>query len=153
MLTTCYGFKIQNGLLRLSVKPREYLYVKLNSHTLQALSGLNVRSVTFTPDTLSISYSKETAEIEPEGYIGVDRNLNNVTTAWPNGIAKTFDLSKVDRDQVRIPLCQEPIQEKRLPEKSADLFQVWRESATMYNQYSTTCLRELSRMLKLDGMA
>src|SRR2546430_2970232 len=95
MLTTCYGFKIRNGLLRLSVKPREDLYVKLNSHTLQALSGLNVHSVTFTPDTLSISYSKETAEIEPEGYIGVNRSLNNVTTAWPNGIAKTFDLSKV----------------------------------------------------------
>ena len=32
MLTTCYGFKIQNGCLRLPVKPREFVYVKLNSH-------------------------------------------------------------------------------------------------------------------------
>src|SRR5256712_10438715 len=94
MLTTCYGFKIQNGLLRLPVKPREYVYVKLNSHTLQVLSGLNVHSVTFTPDALSISFSKDTVEIEPEGYIGVDRNLDNVTTASANGMVKTFDLSK-----------------------------------------------------------
>src|SRR5207249_569863 len=42
ILTTCYGFKIADGLLRLPVKPRQYVYVKLNSHTLQVLSGLNV---------------------------------------------------------------------------------------------------------------
>jgi len=65
MLTTCYGFKIIDDLLRLPVKPRQYLYVKLNDHTLQALSGRNVRSVTLTPDSLSLGYSKETAEIEP----------------------------------------------------------------------------------------
>jgi len=70
------------------------VYVKLNSHTLQVLSGLNVHSVTFTPDALSISFSKDTVEIEPEGYIGVDRNLDNVTTASANGMVKTFDLSK-----------------------------------------------------------
>ena len=40
ILTTCYGFKIQNGHLRLPVKPREFVYVKLNSHTLQAPSTL-----------------------------------------------------------------------------------------------------------------
>ena len=45
MLTTCYGFKIQNNLLRLPVKPRHYVHVKLNSHTLRALSGFDARSV------------------------------------------------------------------------------------------------------------
>src|SRR6059058_1217984 len=35
MLTTCYGFKIKDGLLRLPVKPRQYTYVKLNRHSLQ----------------------------------------------------------------------------------------------------------------------
>src|SRR2546427_3383576 len=34
MLTTCYGFKIQKGLLRLPVKPRQYAYVNLSNHTL-----------------------------------------------------------------------------------------------------------------------
>ena len=92
MLTTCYGFKIQNGLLRLPVRPRHYVYVTLNSHTVQVLSGLNVRSVTLTPESLSISYSKETVEIEPEGYVGMDRNLDNVTSASTDGKVKTFDL-------------------------------------------------------------
>src|SRR2546421_842361 len=96
MLTTCYGFKIRNGLLRLPVKPREYVYLKLNDHTLQAISALSVRSVTLTPGWVSISYSKEMVEIEPEEYLGVDCNLDNVTTASVNGTAR-FDLSKATR--------------------------------------------------------
>src|SRR3989442_7082705 len=96
MLTTCYGFKIRNGLLRLPVKPREYVYLKLNDHTLQAISALSVRSVTLTPGWVSISYSKEMVEIEPEEYLGVDCNLDNVTTASVNG-TRGFDLSKATR--------------------------------------------------------
>jgi putative transposase len=96
VLTSCYGFKIHDNLLRLPVKPRKFVYLKLNSHTLKVLSGLNVRSVTLTPASLSISYSKETVEIEPEGYIGVDRNLDNVTTAT-NKTVRTFDLSQATR--------------------------------------------------------
>ena len=94
MLTTCYGFKIQNDLLRLPVKPRKYVYVRLNSCTVQVLSGLNVRSVTLTSNSLGITYSKETVEIKPEGYVGVDRNLDNVTIASTDKAVKTFDLSK-----------------------------------------------------------
>jgi putative transposase len=94
MLTSCYGFKIQNNQLRLPIKPRKYVYVKLNNHTLEALSGLDVRSVTLTPDSLSINYLKETVEIEPVGYVGVDRNLDNVTTASTDGRIGRYDLSK-----------------------------------------------------------
>jgi putative transposase len=97
MLKTCYGFKIQNGLLRLPVKPGQYVHVKLNSHTQSTLSGLNVHSVTLTIDSLSISYSKETVEIQPEGYVGVDRNLDNVTVASTDGTVRRFDLSKATK--------------------------------------------------------
>jgi len=94
MLTTCYGFKIENNLLRLPVKPRHYMSVKLNSHTIRALSGFDARSITLTPVSVSISYSKERVEIEPEGYVGVDRNLDNVTIASPDGTVRRFDLPK-----------------------------------------------------------
>ncbi|HEV2119776.1 MAG TPA: transposase, partial [Candidatus Bathyarchaeia archaeon] len=97
MLTTCYGFKITKDLLRLPVKPRQYVYLKLNSHTQQTLSGLKVRSVTLTPDSLSISISKEIVEVKPQGYVGVDRNLDNVTIASTDGKVKTLNLSKTTR--------------------------------------------------------
>ncbi|HEV2118635.1 MAG TPA: transposase [Candidatus Bathyarchaeia archaeon] len=94
MLTTNYGFKIENNLLRLPIKPRQYIYVKLNDHTMKALSGFEVRAVTVTPQSLSISHSRESIEIEPEGYLGIDLNLNNVTIASTEGTVRTFDLSK-----------------------------------------------------------
>ena len=97
MLTTCYGFKIRNGLLRLPLKPRQYVYVKLNNHTLKALSGFDARSVTLTPGSVSISYSKETVQIEPEGYVGIDRNLDNVTIASADRTVRRFDLSQATR--------------------------------------------------------
>jgi len=67
MLTTCYGFKVQSNQLRLPIKPQKYVYVKLNNRTLKVLSGFNVRSVALTPESISISYSKEMVEIEPVG--------------------------------------------------------------------------------------
>ena len=97
MLTSCYGLTIKNGLLRLPVRPREYVYLKLNGHTLQVISGLNVRSVTLTPGSVSICYTKEIVQIESEGYLGVDRNLDNVTIASIEGTARRFDLSKATR--------------------------------------------------------
>ena len=106
MLTTCYGFKIQNGLLRLPVKPRHYVYVKLNNHTLRVLSGLDIRSITLTTSPVSISYSKETVEIEPEGYVGVDPNLDNVTLAATDGTVKTFDLSRRQGSRLIIGLSR-----------------------------------------------
>jgi putative transposase len=96
MLTSCYGFKIEGDLLRLPIKPRQYVHIKLN-HTQRTLSGLNVRSVTLTPGSISINYSKEIVQIEPEGYLGVDRNLDNVTTVSTQGTAQRFDLSKATR--------------------------------------------------------
>src|SRR5438309_4583876 len=93
----CYGFKIQTGLLRLPVKPRRYAYVKLNNHTLKVLSGFDVHSVTLTPVSVSISYSRETVEIKPEGNVGIDRNLDNVTTASTDETVRRFDLSKATR--------------------------------------------------------
>jgi len=102
MLTTCYGFKIEkeedgDGWLRLSVRPRHYEYIQLNQHTKGVLSagqGLTVRSVCLTTSTISISYSKQTNEIEPAGLLGIDRNLDNITVATSSGEDIRFDLSK-----------------------------------------------------------
>jgi len=113
MLKTCYGFMIEGDLLRLPVKPRQYVHLKLNNHTQRTLSGLNVHSVTLTTDSLSISYSKEIVELKPEGYVGVDRNLDNVTAATTDGTVKNIRPVKSDQDQIDLPVCQQPVQEKR----------------------------------------
>ena len=93
------GYKIVQNKLRLPIKPREHVYIQLNKYTLKVLSEPNLKlgSVTLTASTVSISFSKETAEIEPSGYISIDRNLNNLTTASSNGEVVSYDLSEATR--------------------------------------------------------
>jgi putative transposase len=94
MLTDCYAFRIVDGKLRLPTRPREYVYITLNSYVLRSIKGYTVRSVCLAAYTLSITFSKETAQIEPAGLIGVDRNLDNVTSASSSRDVKRYDLSK-----------------------------------------------------------
>jgi len=94
MLTDCYAFKITNNSLRLPLKNRQYVYVPLNQHTLSVISGYTVRSVTLTTCTIAIAFSKETAVIDSKGLIGLDRNLDNVTTVTLNGKTEVYDLSE-----------------------------------------------------------
>jgi putative transposase len=98
-LTDCYGFKIENDRLRLTIRAGEYEYIPLNNYTLKVLSdpALTVRSVSLTACTLSIAFSKETDEIEPTGAIGIDRNLDNITTAGSDGSIQRFDLSEASK--------------------------------------------------------
>ena len=96
MLTDCYGFRIQDGRLRLTLKTHEYTYIDLNPYTLAAIKGYTVRSVTLTPTVLSIAYSKEVEETETKlsGAIGIDRNLDNITVASSDATIQRFELSK-----------------------------------------------------------
>jgi putative transposase len=95
MLTDCYAFRIVDNYLRLPIKPRRYIFIPLNRHTLTVISGYTARSVTLTASTVSISFSKETAVTEPTGLIGIDRNVDNVTTATLDGKTNVYDLSEV----------------------------------------------------------
>ena len=80
-LVSCYGFKINEMLLSLPMGNRKYLKIVLNDHTVSKLSenGIELRSFTINPDSLSLSVRKEVREIIPKNVIGIDRNLRNVT--------------------------------------------------------------------------
>lgn len=97
MLTDCYARRIIDGKLRLPLTARNYFYIPLNKHTLSVTSGHTLRSVTLTTCTISVCYSKDVAEAEPRGLIGVDRNLDNLTTATNTSETRRFDLSEVTR--------------------------------------------------------
>ncbi len=96
-LTTCYGFKIKNGYLLLPHRPREPIGIPLTPHAQATIRKHVVRSVTLTKDKLSLTYAKQVAEIRPDGFIGIDRNLNGVTLAAADGSIMTHDLSEATR--------------------------------------------------------
>jgi len=100
-LTDCYGFRVIHRLVRLPVRKGEYFFIVLNDHTLRTISGRTPRSLTLTANGLSICLSKEDAEIEPVGAIGVDRNLDNVTTADSDGTVLRHDLGRATEVKAR----------------------------------------------------
>ena len=81
MLTTSYGFVIENGSLKIPFRKRERYEVPLNNHTLDVLSGesLRVRSFTLTDKGLSIAFSRSVKRNDFDTTCGLDRNLRNLT--------------------------------------------------------------------------
>src|SRR5208282_2700584 len=69
----------------------------LTPHVQATIRKHAVRSVTLTQDKLSVAYAKQVAEIRPDGFIGIDRNLNNVTLASTDGSIMKHDLSEATR--------------------------------------------------------
>ena len=95
-LVSCYGFRINGMLFSFPVENRKFVNIILNNHTAQKLfeQGIQPRSFTITPDSLSISVRKEVKEIIPENVIGIDRNLRNVTIASKVGVI-TYKTNKL----------------------------------------------------------
>lgn len=95
-LVTCYGFKIKNGQLLLPTRHHQHIRIFLNAHTTSTIwqAGLTPRSVTLTENWLAITYSKETVPIHPRGVIGLDRNLDNVTSAATDGSIQRINLTE-----------------------------------------------------------
>jgi putative transposase len=96
LLVSCYGFKIENGVLKVPLGGRQYLDLPLNSHVRRMLlsePSLKIRSFTLTADSLSICILKEVIELECWGTEGVDRNLRNLTIGNYNNVVQ-YDLSK-----------------------------------------------------------
>lgn len=91
--------KIEDGKLRVPIRPREWMYIQLNDHTLEVLSepSLKVGSALLTRTKLSINYSKDVAVIKSTGQIGIDRNLDNVTIATSKGQVQRYDLSEATK--------------------------------------------------------
>src|SRR3989442_15889270 len=90
--------------MRLPIRRGEYAFTVINDHTLRTISGRSPRSLTLTANGLSICLSKEVAEIEPVGAIGIDRNLDNVTIADSDGGTLRYDLAGATEVKAR---CRE----------------------------------------------
>jgi putative transposase len=99
LLISCYGFKIENNIMKIPLGNIQYFDIPLNDHTKQILSDptLKVRSfVLNASNTLGVTISKDITELECTGTVGIDRNLRNVT-AGNCEHATQYDLSKTIR--------------------------------------------------------
>jgi putative transposase len=96
-LTTCYGLKVRGSELSLAIHRKEHVRISLNRHVKATISGFKIRSVTLTEDRVSLAYANEVQQLQPRGFIGIDRNLDNLTAAATDGTVQQHDLSEAIR--------------------------------------------------------
>ena len=99
LLATCYGFKLVDQKLLIPIRRGETATIPLNPHTVEVLAEPNVtvRSFTLTPESISLSIRKDVEPMaEIAGWVGVDRNLNNLTVGDTEEVTY-YDMSKTAR--------------------------------------------------------
>jgi putative transposase len=88
--------KDRGQLSRVSLIAETRVSIPLSKHTLSSIEGLEVRSFTITPTSVSLSIRKEVSLYEPKLFVGIDRNESNVTCGNSSNVLQ-IDLSKVEK--------------------------------------------------------
>ena len=98
-LTTCYGIRVIDAKVRM----RGGVELPLNAYVQRFLSqpDVEVRSVTLTTDSISISVRKQVEPVAFTGMLGIDSNLDNVTVADTQNQVQRFDISKAPAVKAR----------------------------------------------------
>src|SRR5713226_3750682 len=93
------SYSLNHLLLRIPTTPRHFVYLTLqgSDYHLSFIDDPTLKrgSITLTGRTVSIAFSKEIAETETLGEVGVDVNERNVTTSDTSGVATVFDILNV----------------------------------------------------------
>jgi IS605 OrfB family transposase len=92
-----FKYNKEAGILSIKISAGEYHNIIVNDYVRNLLKDKEVRSFTLKPDSLAIAYRIEVTNMneEPQGFIGIDRNMRNLTIAKDDH--KTimyFDMSK-----------------------------------------------------------
>lgn len=96
ILDNC-AYKIMDGWIRIPIKPHYYCSIKLNHYVLKQIQNAKLGSITITEDKIIISYSKQVTMQNPEHFLAVDRNLDNVTTFNTQNEFQVYDLHKANQ--------------------------------------------------------
>ena len=91
------AFKIKDGNLVFPVKLRQFVRILLHKRALHVLRNVKLGSITITPTTIHVAYSRMIEVKKPKGWIATDVNEDNVTAVSSDGEVKRFDLSKLKR--------------------------------------------------------
>ena len=91
------GYMIEQDTIRIPTEPTKYVFIRLTNYVWQKIKGTKLGNVTITDYKIIISYSKDIPEQKPVNFIGIDRNLDNVTTCDSKRNYIVHDLSKAQK--------------------------------------------------------
>ncbi|MDE1852986.1 MAG: transposase [Thaumarchaeota archaeon] len=89
-ISASLGVWLEDGDLRLP----ELGKIPMTNHSLSELrqQGVSITSVTLTPRTCSVIYRKPVEMIVPTGMVGIDLNLDNITSFDTSGSTNRYDI-------------------------------------------------------------
>ncbi len=90
-------YKIEGDTIRIPTEPGSYLFIKLTGCILEVIRDTKLGNLVVTDDKLIISYSKSVPEQKVSRFIGIDRNVDNITTYDTQGRCNVHDLSKASQ--------------------------------------------------------
>ena len=90
-------YKIKQDAIRIPIEPTIHILIKLTKYVCEKIKGTKLGNVIITDDKIIISYSKEILQQRLVNFVGIDRNLDNVTTYDSKGNCIAYDLSKNQR--------------------------------------------------------
>ena len=89
------SYQLNHLLLRIPTAPRNFVFLTLrgSDYHLSLLDDQNLKrgSVTITPRSVSIAFSKVVKQFEPVGFVGIDINERNATLSATNGWSHRFE--------------------------------------------------------------
>lgn len=91
------SYKIDQDTIRIPTQPEKYVFIKLTKYVLEKIRNMKLGRITITIDKLIISYSKEIPVHTPTNFLGIDRNLNNLTTCDSSGGYVIHDLANAQK--------------------------------------------------------
>ncbi len=110
------SYSLNHLLLRIPTTPRRFIYLTLkgSDYHLSFIDDPTLKrgSITLTGRAVSIAFSREVAEIETLGEVGIDVNERNVTASDTSGVTIVFDTSKVAEIKERYRFIRAKIGEK-----------------------------------------
>ena len=97
IIADSYVYKIFYDHIQIPTRPREFVVIPLNHYVSKILSDhtWKLGNLTLTPNTLSISLSKEISVQKANGHIGIDMNLENATCVDDTGKVTVIDMSRI----------------------------------------------------------
>ena len=94
-----YEIKKNYVELRLSSKKNIRIKIKLNKYVLEKIRDAKTGTIILTPEKIVISITRYVKKRQNAGYLGIDRNHDNVTTADETGTLTVYDTSGVIREK------------------------------------------------------
>jgi len=89
------SYQLNHLLLRIPSEPRDFIFLTLqgSKHQISYIDDGSLKrgSVTITPDSVTIAFSKETEPLMLNGFMGIDLNERNVTASATDGFARRFE--------------------------------------------------------------